>query len=91
MNPKFPIDGRIYTLTVGSILTTNVSQTNLCWLLFRPALKIRLDSCLSRLQEGLIHEWKQALLASPLPLMLLNNSRLRTTHNRSSAFFSTAL
>ena len=25
------------------------------------------------LREGLIHEWKQALLAPPLPLMLLNN------------------
>ena len=26
------------------------------------------------LREGLIHEWKQALLAPPLPLMSLNNS-----------------
>ena len=30
-------------------------------------------------REGLIHEWKQALLAPPLPLMLLNNSRLCST------------
>ena len=37
------------------------------------------------LWEGLIHEWKQALLAPPLPLMLLNNSQLCSTHNRSSA------
>ena len=40
------------------------------------------------LREGLIHEWKQALLAPPLPLMLLNNSRLCSTHNHSSAFLS---
>ena len=31
------------------------------------------------LREGLIHEWKQALLAPPLPLMSLNNSRLCST------------
>ena len=42
------------------------------------------------LREGLIHEWKQALLAPPLPLILLNNSRLCSTHKHSSAFFSTA-
>ena len=47
MNPKLPLDGRIYTLTVGSVLTTNVFQTNLCQLLFRATLKVRLDSCLS--------------------------------------------
>ena len=35
--------------------------------------------------QGLIHEWKQALLAPPLPLMSLNNSRLCSTHNHSSA------
>ena len=35
--------------TVGSVLTTNVSQINLCQLLFRPTLKLRLDSCLSLL------------------------------------------
>ena len=44
----------------------------------------------SCLREGLIHEWKQALLAPPLPLMSLNNSRLCSTHNHSSAFLSTA-
>ena len=34
------------------------------------------------LLEGLIHEWKQALLlAPPLPIMSLNNSRLCSTHN----------
>ena len=95
MNPKLPLDGRIYTLTVGSVLTTNVFQTNLCQLLFRATLKVRLDSCLSLLlewttltapkwmhiskkipslfTERLIHEWKQS---PPLPLQLLNNSRL---------------
>ena len=105
MNPKLPLNGHIYTLTVGSVLTTNVSQINLCQLLFRPTLKLRLDSCLSQLlkwttltaplkmnarsvqkltvclREGLIHEWKQALLAPPLPLMSLNNLRLCSTHN----------
>ena len=40
------------------------------------------------LREGLIHEWKQALLAPPLPLMLLNNSRLCSTHSHRSAPFS---
>ena len=34
MNPKLPLDGRIYMLTVGSVLTTNVSQINLCQLAF---------------------------------------------------------
>ena len=38
-------------LTVGSVLATNVSQTNLCQLLFRATLKVRLDSCLSLLLE----------------------------------------
>ena len=37
------------------------------------------------LREGLIHEWKQALLAPPLPLILLNNSRLCSTHKHRSA------
>ena len=36
------------------------------------------------LREGLIHEWKQVLLAPPLPLMSLNNSQLYSTHNHSS-------
>ena len=40
MNPKLPLDGRIYTLTLGSVLTTNVSQINLCQLLFRATLKV---------------------------------------------------
>ena len=40
------------------------------------------------LWEGLIHEWKQALLAPPLPLMSLNNSRFCPTHNSSAAFLS---
>ena len=39
------------------------------------------------LREGLIHEWKQPLLAPPLPLMSLNNSRLCSTHNHSSISF----
>ena len=33
MNPKLELDGHIYMLTVGSVLTTNVFQTNLCQLL----------------------------------------------------------
>ena len=43
------------------------------------------------LWEGLIHKWKQALLAPPLPLILLNNSWLCSTHQHSSAFFSTVV
>ena len=35
--------------------------------------------------EGLIHEWKQAFLAPPLPLMSLNNSRFCSPHNSSAA------
>ena len=100
MNPKLPLDGHIYTLTVGSVLTTNVSQINLCQLLFKATLKVRLDSCLSLLlewttltatkwmaclREKLIHKWKQALLAPLLTLISLNNSRLCSTHNHSSA------
>ena len=34
MNPKLPLDERIYTPTVGSVLTTNVSQTYLYVLAF---------------------------------------------------------
>ena len=34
MNPKLPFDECIHTLTVGSILTTNMSQINLGQLLF---------------------------------------------------------
>ena len=46
---------------------------------------------LAAVKEGLIHKWKQALLlAPPLPLILLNNSWLCSTHKHSSAFFSTA-
>ena len=37
------------------------------------------------LRERLIHEWKQALLAPPLPLMSLNNSRLCSTHSHRTA------
>ena len=37
------------------------------------------------LREGLIHEWKQALLAPPLRFMSLNNSRLYSTHSHQSA------
>ena len=52
MNPKICTDGRIYMLTVGRVLTTNVSQTNLWQLLFRATLKVRLESHLSLLLEG---------------------------------------
>ena len=51
MNPKLPLDGRIYILTLASVLSTNVSQINLCQLLFRATLKVRLDSCLSLFLE----------------------------------------
>ena len=107
MNPKLPLDGRIYTLTVGSILTTNVSQINLCQLfvqtysqtrarlMFVTTLEMdnfdctkmnaRFQKFTACLRDGLIHEWKQALLAPPLPLMSLNNSRLCSTHSHRTA------
>ena len=47
MNPKLPLDGRIYTLTVGRVLNIIVFQINLGLLLFRATLKLRLGSCLS--------------------------------------------
>ena len=47
MNQKLPLDGCIYTLTVGRVLNTNVFQINLGKLLFRLTLKVRLGSCLS--------------------------------------------
>ena len=50
-DPKLPLGGLIYMLTVGSVLTTNLSQISLCQLLFRATLKVRLDSCLSLLLE----------------------------------------
>ena len=37
------------------------------------------------LREGLIHKWKQALLAPPLPLMSLNNSWFCSTHSHRTA------
>ena len=37
MNPKLPLDGHMYTLTVGRVLNTIVFQT----------VKVRLGSCLS--------------------------------------------
>ena len=46
MNLKLPFNGRIYTLTVGGILTTNLSQINLGQLFFRATLKVRLGLCL---------------------------------------------
>ena len=87
INPKLPLDKRIYTLTAGRVLNTNMFQINLGKLLFRATFKVRLGSCLSTaleianfdstkinahftacLWEGLIHEWKHRLLASPSPL-----------------------
>ena len=47
MNPKLPLDGHIYTLTVGRVLNTNVFQISLGKLLLRATLKVRLGSCLS--------------------------------------------
>ena len=69
MNTKLALDGHIYTLTVGSVLTTNVSQTNLCWLLFTPTLKLRLESCLS-----LLLEW--TTLTAPKRKHISKNSQL---------------
>ena len=52
MNPKFPLNGRIYMLTVGRVLlTTNASQISLCPHLFRATLKVRLGSRLWLLLE----------------------------------------
>ena len=52
----------------------------------------KMNACFQKftacLREGLFHEWKQALLAPPLPLMLLNNSRLCSTHNCSALLHS---
>ena len=57
MNPKLPLDGRTYTLTVGSVPTTNVSQINVCQILFIATLKVRLDLCLSLLLEWTVTPW----------------------------------
>ena len=107
MTPKLPLDGRIYTLTVGSVLTTlcisnqsmpafvqTYSQTR-ARLMFVTTLEMdnfdctkmnaRFQKFTACLREGLIHEWKQALLAPPLPLMSLNNSRLCSTHSHRTA------
>ena len=48
-------------------------------------MNVHFEKFTACLREGLIHEWKQALLAPPLPLMSLNNSRLRSTHSHCSA------
>ena len=108
MNPKLPLDGRIYTLTVGSVLTTNVAISNQSMpafvqiysqtrarLMFVTTLEMdnfdctkmnaRFQKFTACLREGLIHEWKQALLAPPLPLMSLNNSRFCSTHSHRTA------
>ena len=49
MNPELPLDGRIYTLTVSRVLTTNVSQINPGQLLFRATLKVWLGSLLLKI------------------------------------------
>ena len=54
-------------------------------LMFVTTLGMDNIDCTKMKWEGLIHEWKQALLAPPLPLILLNNSQLCSTHNHSSA------
>ena len=108
MNPKLPLNGRIYTLTVGSVLINHqcisnqsmpafvqtYSQTR-ARLMFVTTLEMdnfdctkmnaRFQKFTACLREGLIHEWKQALLAPPLPLMSLNNSRLCSTHSHRTA------
>ena len=43
------------------------------------------DKFTACLQEGLIHEWNQALLAPTLPLVSLNNSWLCSTHSHRTA------
>jgi len=40
-DPKLPLDGRMYTLNAGRVLSTNVFQINLGELLFRATLKVR--------------------------------------------------
>ena len=47
MNPKLPLNGRIYALTVGRVLNIIVFQINLGKLLFTATLRVRLGSCLS--------------------------------------------
>ena len=47
MNPNLPLDGRIYTPTVGKVLNIIVFQINLGYLLFTATLRVRLGSCLS--------------------------------------------
>ena len=47
MNPKLPLNGHMYTLTVGRVLNTIVFQINLGKFLFRATLRVRLGSCLS--------------------------------------------
>ena len=39
MNPKLPLNGCIYTLTVGSVLITTMSRISLCQLFSKPLLK----------------------------------------------------
>ena len=79
MNPKLPLNGCIYMLTVGRVLNTNMFQINLGQLLSRTTLKVRLCSHLLMLLKwttGLHHsmhillmggKWKHTLLA-PLPI-----------------------
>ena len=67
----------MHAATCSTVLTTNVSQINLCQLLFRGTLKVRLDSCLSLLLEwttltfhslsmgGASHSRVEACIASP--------------------------
>lgn len=113
MNPKLPLNGRIYTLTVGRVLTHQCvsdqsrpafvqshSQSQ-AMLAFVTALGMDKFDCTkinahfkkftACLWEGLIHEWKHALLAPPLPLMPVNNSRFCSTHNHSSPLLYTAV
>ena len=67
MNPKLPLNGRSYMLTVGSVPTTNASQINLCHLLFKATLKVRLDL-------SLLLEW--TTLTAPKRMHILKNSQL---------------
>ena len=64
-----PLNGCIYNLTIGRVLTTNVLQINLGQLLSKPTLKIRLCSHLS-----LLLKW--TTLAAPKSLLILT----RYTH-----------
>ena len=64
MYQKLPLNGRIYKLTIGRVLTTNVLQINLGQLLFKSTLKVRLCSHLS-----LLLKWTTLAAPKSLPIL----------------------